>query len=744
MALNLVTERRHLNGVLWLSVLCIGFKGILYTFRRFVTLAGQPIPDQGVGSHEEAFFFDCFIVLLMVLSLCGTHKKLRAVMWILLPVVISGEVACNRRAATAAFIVVIPMLILAAYRALPDRRRIVGAVGIFLAISFPIYYQAFKNSPSMYAEPARAVKSQFEPDERDASSNAYRDAEATDLYATIKSSPIIGYGYGKPMFHVAQIADISQQYEWWDILTHNQILWVWMRVGTIGFFTFWMMICAILVYGASVIQLEGADAFVKTVGIFTMLITGMLLIFGLLDLQLSNFRDMLFVGMWLGLLGSVSEMAPTLVTGGSRQISDSTESEDRFDQNRTVLDRTVRARTHVSNRTNRIGNRTNRIGNRTNRIGNRTNGSGNRNERKWQPNERSGTLMSQSRLVAKNVVTSLATQIVTWALAIAVTRFLPAYLGDARLGQLSLAGAVTSIFGVFISLGTTIVLVKDVARDRQQLGELLAGSLLIRIPMSLLMALFAIVSGHLLGYELETQRLIMISSVGMIIGTLNDLLSASLQGQENMPRANIATLTDEIYFLWIDYCSGDSACAALGLCRSRLVHRNHRPMCQSHCISSIDSHPALATPGNNRLLAQSRKAVFGTVCVFHSVFSDRSDHHPKDREQCQCRLVFRCLAYSRNNDVFSRRDCRSSNANPGTPPPRRHGWFQHSGTPDLFTDHAVCDSDRRGAVFPARTADRPHALSQSVFSYHSSAANRQCDSSALVHHQLYCAARHRL
>jgi hypothetical protein len=34
-----------------------------------------------------------------------------------------------------------------------------------------------------------------------------------------------------------------------------------------------------------------------------MLVIGQLLIFGLLDLQLSNFRDMLFAGFWTGVLG---------------------------------------------------------------------------------------------------------------------------------------------------------------------------------------------------------------------------------------------------------------------------------------------------------------------------------------------------------------------------------------------------------------------------------------------------------
>lgn len=320
MAVNVIRDRKQINAALWIMVLCVGLKGILYTYRRYVTLGGMPLPDQGVGSHEEAFLFDGFVVLLIVLLLCGVHKRLQTLMWLLLPFVVTGNLACNRRAATAAIVVIAPVMILAAYRALPQRRRIVGTVGILLVIFGPLYYQAFKNSDKIYAQPARAIKSNFQPDERDALSNAYRDAEKADLMATIESSPILGYGYGKRMFHAVFIADISGQYEWWDIMTHNQILWVWMRVGSVGFFAFWMMIAAIVIYICHMVRDENADNEIKAVGLFTLLVVAMLMMFGLLDLQLSNFRDMLFSGFWVGVIVaatgfSAPQRTPALAAG---------------------------------------------------------------------------------------------------------------------------------------------------------------------------------------------------------------------------------------------------------------------------------------------------------------------------------------------------------------------------------------------------------------------------------------------
>ena len=153
--------------------------------------------------------------------------------------------------------------------------------------------------------------------------------------------------------------------------------------------------------------------------------------------------------------------------------------------------------------------------------------------------------MTRSRLVVRNVLTTLVTQVVSWVLTFAVTFYLPKYLGDVKLGQLTLAGSVVSIFGVFVSLGTSYVLIKDIARDRRRTSDLLVASALMRVPMSLAMTLLAIGAAYALGYAAVVRTLIVVGALGMMIGTLNDALSSALQGQENLPRMNVAALTDK-------------------------------------------------------------------------------------------------------------------------------------------------------------------------------------------------------
>ena len=195
------------------------------------------------------------------------------------------------------------------YAAVPRRRRrMIGTCAIVLAVGFSVYLPAFRNSGSLIGQPARAIQSQFAGDARDASSNAYRDAKNVDLMATVKSAPILGYG--KHMLHAAPIADISQQREWWDVLTHTHILRVWMRVGTFGPLAFWLMVSAAIVQACLLARHEKADDAIKAVGLFGLVAIGMLMIFGLPDLQLANARDMLFTGVWMGAVGAAAFPLP--------------------------------------------------------------------------------------------------------------------------------------------------------------------------------------------------------------------------------------------------------------------------------------------------------------------------------------------------------------------------------------------------------------------------------------------------
>ena len=316
MGLNTCKDDRAIGKVFWISALCIGLKGILYTYRRYVTLNGAPLSDQGVGSHEEAFFFNCFVGLLLTLWICRAQPKLQKTMWFLLPLVVLGFLATNRRAGTAGLILSLPLLVLIAYRTIPHRRTVAAVIGLAMVTLGPIYYQTFKFSSSSIAQPARALRSHFQPDARDEASNAYRDAENANILATIRESfgtTLTGYGYGKPFLKEVPMVNIGNIYEWWDILPHNQILWVWMRTGLIGLAAFFTIV-SIAIFNACQIlrRSRGISIDMQSMAIWQIGVLVMLVVAGLYDLQISNYRNMVFTGILLGMLEAIRQRSAVL------------------------------------------------------------------------------------------------------------------------------------------------------------------------------------------------------------------------------------------------------------------------------------------------------------------------------------------------------------------------------------------------------------------------------------------------
>lgn len=151
----------------------------------------------------------------------------------------------------------------------------------------------------------------------------------------------------------------------------------------------------------------------------------------------------------------------------------------------------------------------------------------------------------RSRRVARNVLVTLATQLISWGLTFAVMLYLPRYVGDTGLGKLAFAASFMAIFGVLVPLGTSTLLVKEIARDRSRTGELLLAALLLRVPMAILMTGLAVGTASLLGYPSLTRVLVTVASLGMIVGTVNDAFGAALQGQENLTRQSAGVLVNK-------------------------------------------------------------------------------------------------------------------------------------------------------------------------------------------------------
>ena len=77
-----------------------------------------------------------------------------------------------------------------------------------------------------------------------------------------------------------------------------------MRTGTVGFIAFWMIIAFAIVRICRLMILAEKDdsPWTQLLALWSLSIVVMAIMFGLLDLQLSCYRNMIFVGLVLGLV----------------------------------------------------------------------------------------------------------------------------------------------------------------------------------------------------------------------------------------------------------------------------------------------------------------------------------------------------------------------------------------------------------------------------------------------------------
>ena len=70
--------------------------------------------------------------------------------------------------------------------------------------------------------------------EAESGSDLYRELEKYNLLYTIRATRVFGRGFGNQFFRPAPMPDISF-FEFWEYIPHNNVLWIWIKMGFLGF-----------------------------------------------------------------------------------------------------------------------------------------------------------------------------------------------------------------------------------------------------------------------------------------------------------------------------------------------------------------------------------------------------------------------------------------------------------------------------------------------------------------------------
>ena len=256
LAMNTFTKRSQYRRLVTFAVAGIGVNALL-SIRFFVNAspALRADPDALID-HTTALVMNIVFVLLLSLRLMhgGTWRRRLALLLVAVPVAVAF-LQVKRRASIVCLVAAGLLLFLVLF--FTNRRRFRRLFPVVLLVAIG-YLGVFWNSSGVLGFPAQAMKTVIAPEqlsERDVNSNFYRDLETADIKFTIRSNPITGIGFGHAFYRPFALPAIAS-FELSPYITHNSMLWIWMKTGVAGFIAFLFLFASALHEGARAVLRE--------------------------------------------------------------------------------------------------------------------------------------------------------------------------------------------------------------------------------------------------------------------------------------------------------------------------------------------------------------------------------------------------------------------------------------------------------------------------------------------------------
>lgn len=303
---QILETKKQIYTLFWIIIIGITIKA-LQGVLRFVDLGFTTGGFEVLTNHEDPVFMVTLFILFIGLIVFKTGNKQRN--WILMfsLVLLLGFYVAQRRAtyaslmvSVAAFIVILPFL----------KQMHFMKYFLPLLIVLGVYGAAFWNASGPYARPVQMVKSGFvepelETNFSDYSSNLYRDLENYNLAQTVVNNPVVGTGFGKRYDQPIPLVEI--RYSLRDYIPHNQIYWVIVKLGAVGFFAFWYFFNCYVAKGTQVFH-RLKDPYLKAITLVIVIAVINQMVVSFFDLQLTYYRSMIYLGCLMGLLPIINEL----------------------------------------------------------------------------------------------------------------------------------------------------------------------------------------------------------------------------------------------------------------------------------------------------------------------------------------------------------------------------------------------------------------------------------------------------
>ena len=291
---QLVDRRRHVVVLLWVIVGALSIKAFQGLYRYFVVLRMQlPLGDTFMAHEDPVMFVPLFFLFVMLVHY-RVEPRLTRFLAVITPILLVVLALTQRRIAYVSLVLCGAFLVVLLR---PAARWKFAQMATPAVLAGALYVVMFYGSSSPLGRPVARALQLFEAGNI---SNQYRVVEEENLKYTIDQHPW-GIGYGQPF---EMLYDLPKSWVLYDYIPHNEILWIWVKSGTLGFVVVMYFFARVIAEAAWAHRALRDPLFRVLAAVVAIAVFNQLLV-AYYELQLTYTRNMVYLGTLLGLLGRV-------------------------------------------------------------------------------------------------------------------------------------------------------------------------------------------------------------------------------------------------------------------------------------------------------------------------------------------------------------------------------------------------------------------------------------------------------
>jgi O-antigen ligase len=302
---NLIRTPAQTQRLMWIFLFATATFAVEGAIRRLAwsSLVAPGTSLQSGYDHTDPIFLGGAILFVLSLQIFRPSQWRGRLALLLIPLLGFTLLATERRAGLIGLMVALLAFGMVLLRSKPG---VFAAIFLPLAVVGALYFPLYWDDTSLLGQPARAVQSLISPNVRDAASNSYREAEKTNIRATLEGNQLFGVGFGNEFHFAVPLPDLSR-WEFWRYEPHNNVFWVWLKTGMLGFIAF-VFLLGTGIARASHFAVFGQSRSDRVVAVTVLTILVMSLVVSYVDVALVvGGRVTTLLGMSLAVLGNLKQ-----------------------------------------------------------------------------------------------------------------------------------------------------------------------------------------------------------------------------------------------------------------------------------------------------------------------------------------------------------------------------------------------------------------------------------------------------